>query len=54
MPKFNVFGYTTQKWCKTVEAKDSDEAEEYAAETYDESDVYDGDTEVVDVEEIEE
>lgn len=54
MPKFNVFGYTTQKWRKTVEAANEDEAWQVAVDTWNESNVYGGDTDVVEVEKIEE
>lgn len=54
MPKYNVYGYTKVKWRKEVEAKSSDEAEEIARDDWESSNWLDGDTEVVDVEELKE
>ena len=53
MPKFKVNGFSTKKWIKTVEAKDSDEAWDIAIANWTDADVWDTDSDVVDIEEVE-
>lgn len=50
MPRFEVNGYSTKKWLCVVEAKDRDEAWDVAMETWNDSNVWDTDTDIVDIE----
>lgn len=53
MPKFKVNGFSTKKWIKTVEAKNSDEAWDIAIANWTDDDVWDTDSDVADIEEVE-
>lgn len=54
MPRYNVYGWTKIKWRKQVEADSQDEAEEIARDNWESADVLNGDTEVIDVDELKE